>query len=165
MSSDAQAILTQNVEQITNFTMTENQWSADFFLDKKQVFHVLSDPSGYLYQPDPNANQIPDLKQIHWKIQKRGFGGCGCGFDTEVQVIGSSSQKEAYEQILTPTVRHYDYWVPYPEYNYVPMLLWAFRVNHAWNQSLKYTRLKNQADHNLADVLTLQKATYQLERN
>ena len=48
MSLDAQAILTQNVEQITNFTMTENQWSADFFLDKKQVFHGLSDPSGYL---------------------------------------------------------------------------------------------------------------------
>ena len=174
MNPDAQKILTAEVVRVENFQemviqtgpFEDQQWTADFHLKNGQGFHVLSDAAGYSYTPVSGMNNLPELRQIFWKRYKMGFGGRGCGLYTEVQLIDGApeSDKEAYKQILTPSEIDEGRWVPYPRYRYVPMLMAAFHINHAYCQKEKIARKLKMANQNLKDALALREATYYMER-
>ena len=131
-----------------------------------QRFHVSWNDIGYSFEPDPKKNNLPEVKEILWKRCRMGFGGRGCGLDTEVRLVPGSSEadKKAYQKILTPTEVDEGRWMPYPDYTYVPMLMTAFNIRYAWGQQQKIATIVAQADQNLKDALALRKATYDLRQ-
>ena len=165
MNPKAKHILTQNVATVSSFQAGNGEWAADFSLRGGQQFHVRYNEDGFLYTPDVKHNKLPDLVQIFWKRYRMGFGGRGCGLDTEVQLSDSAqADKPAYERILTPTEVDEGHWVPYPDYHYVPMLVTAFEIRYAWMQQQKFAAIMAKANQNLSDVLALKKATYDLRQ-
>ena len=173
MNPNAKKILNARVVRVENFQeltirlddVETRQWTADFQLWGGQGFHVRCNSDGYLYTPIVGQNKLTDLKQIFWKEYQMGFGGRGCGLITEVQSVPQANKetKEAYEQILTPTVIETGRWEPYPSYRYVPMLVTAFKIRHAWQKKEKMARKLKMASQNLKDILALREATYDME--
>ena len=172
MTPDTKQILTAEVARVENFqemviqtgAFEVQQWTADFYLKGGQGFHVLSDAAGYSYTPVSGMNNLPELRQIFWKRYKMGFGGRGCGLNTEVQLIdgAAESDKKAYKQILTPSEIDEGRWMPYPRYHYVSMLREAFQINHAYCQKEKIAKVMKMANQNLKDALALRKPSYDL---
>ena len=126
-----------------------------------QRFHARWNETGYLYTPDEEHNLLPEVKEIYWKRYKMGFGGRGCGLDTEVLLKEATSEDcKVYEKILTPTVIETGRWEPYPDYSYVPMLTTAFNIRYAYQMREEMAKKVKMADQNLADALALREATH-----
>jgi len=171
MTPNAEKILNAEVVKIENFQSTVDShiglwWEADFYLSSKQKFRVLWNEKGYQFSSDAEQNQLPELQKIQWKKQAMAFGGRGCGFDTEVQLIDTASEtdKKAYEKILTPCEVDEGRWVPYPDYRYVPMLITAFEIRYTYEQKVKFEKIAQKANRNLEDVLALKQATYDMRQ-
>ena len=168
MTPNAEEILNANVVKIENFQSTQAPdvglwWTAKFQLKSGQCFLTRWNEAGYFYTPDVEHNLLPEVSEISWKSYKMGFGGRGCGYNTEVRLKdGSLEDFRVYEKILTPTEIPTGRWEAYPSYKYLPMLKTAFNISYAYKQMVKIDRLVKKANRNMADVLALQKATYDL---
>ena len=169
MTPNAEEILKAQVARVENFQSTQAPdvslwWTANFQLASGQCFLVYRNETGYFYTPDAEQNLLPEVSGIFWKSYKMGFGGRGCGYNTEVTLKdGSLEDFKAYEKILTPSVIDEGRWTPYPRYWYVPMLRTAFTITKAYKKKVDAARGLLIANQNLQDVLALKEATEKIK--